>query len=280
MTTGLPSERRQDAPVSRELTRFEEDCHIARAFRARAAVCAYSLVPVKVFHCGLSQEQTEEIKVTISDTQLRHDVEAELDWDTRLDSRQIAVAVNHGTVALSGQVPSYSARQAAEGAALSVAGVRAVANDIIVELPSESSRADAEIAEAAADALKANDQVPVGQVKIAVRGGWITLGGEVKLWHEKAAAENALIGLRGLKGISNDIAIRSNASVTDVETRIVDAFRRRAQLDARQIHIRAMNGTVTLEGHVRTYKERQEAEFATWQAPGVIAVVDELTVQP
>src|SRR5579872_3033100 len=77
-----------------------------------------------------------EIAMKTADLQLRHDVEAELDWDARLDSRQIGVAVKNGVVSLSGHVASYAERRAAEEAAQSVSGVRAVANDILIELPS------------------------------------------------------------------------------------------------------------------------------------------------
>ena len=58
----------------------------------------------------------------ITDTQLRHDVEAELEWDSRFDSRQIGVAVKNGVVALSGYVGSYVERRAAEEAAQAFAG--------------------------------------------------------------------------------------------------------------------------------------------------------------
>jgi hypothetical protein len=87
-----------------------------------------------------------------TDSRLRHDVEAELDWDTRIDDRRIGVAVRNGVVSLTGSVSSYFERQAAEDAAQSVDGVLAVANDIVVALPSDLICNDAEIAEDAATA--------------------------------------------------------------------------------------------------------------------------------
>lgn len=214
------------------------------------------------------------------DLQLRHDVEAELDWDARLDSRQIGVAVKDGVVALSGHVSSYAERCAAEEAAQSVGGVRAVANDLVVELPSEFCRTDAELAEAAVQSLQMNVAVPRDGIKILVRNGWITLDGAVPTWYQKSAAASALSSLPGVKGISNNLLILGRALVSEVHGKIEDAFRRRALLDARQITVRAEDGTVTLDGEVHSWPERQQAELAAWQAPGVSQVIDNLRVRP
>lgn len=215
-----------------------------------------------------------------SDFELRHDVEAELDWDARLDSRQIAVAVKDGVVTLSGHVRSYFERRAAEEAAQSIAGVRAIANDIVIDLPATSQRSDAEIAEAAANAFQTNVAVPAEHIKIMVRAGWITLDGEVPMWHQKRAAEAAIATLPGVRGVSNNIAISTHPSASDVESKILEAFRRRALLDAKHIKVTTSEGTVTLEGEVHSWQERQQAETAAWQAPGVSQVVDNLHVRP
>jgi osmotically-inducible protein OsmY len=218
--------------------------------------------------------------MSMNDLQLRRDVEAELDWDARLDSRQIGVAVKNGVVALSGYVGSYAERRAAEEAVKSVDGVHAVANDILIELPSGAVRTDAQIAEAAVAALQANVAVPAERIRVSVHEGWITLEGEVALWVQRNAAETALGSLRGVKGISNGILINTQVSTEDVRSKIEDAFRRRAHLDARNIRVSAADGTVTLEGQVSTAQERQQAATAAWQASGVSRVIDNLTLRP
>ncbi|HLK71440.1 MAG TPA: BON domain-containing protein, partial [Steroidobacteraceae bacterium] len=113
--------------------------------------------------------------MAINDQELRRDVEAEMDWDMRFDSRQIGVAVKNGVVALSGHVSSYSEKRAAEEAAQAVSGVRAVANDIVIELPSTSRRSDAELAESVLNALQSNVSVPSERIRVFVRDGWVTL---------------------------------------------------------------------------------------------------------
>ncbi|MGA8707119.1 MAG: BON domain-containing protein [Steroidobacteraceae bacterium] len=214
------------------------------------------------------------------DMAIRHDVLSELDWDPRFDSRNIGVAVKNGVVALSGHVGSYAERRGAEEAAQSVAGVTAVANDIIIELAFEAGRTDAELAETAVSALKGNISVPSEHIKMVVRDGWITLDGEVAMWYQKSAAQNALANLLGVKGIINNISIRAFVSATEVKGKIQDAIRRRAQTDAQNIQVQAADGAVTLEGQVSSWAERQQAEMAAWQAPGVCKVIDNLSVRP
>jgi osmotically-inducible protein OsmY len=66
----------------------------------------------------------------------------------------------------------------------------------------------------------------------------------------------------------------------DVKTHIEDAFRRHAQLDADKIRVKVADGTVTLEGEVQSWRERNDAEVAVWAAPGVTTVQDKLTIRP
>jgi len=215
----------------------------------------------------------------ISDTQVRDSVEAELDWDARVDSRKIGVAVKDGIVTLTGHVGSYAQRRAAEEATQSVAGVKAVANDVTIDMPFDGKRTDAEIAQAVIDALAMNVSVPADTIKIAVHDGWITLEGQVPTWYQKSVAEDALTHMRGVTGISNHITVRPQPTVRDVERKITAALHRRAQLDANNIRVSAKDGTVTLDGEVDSWSERSEAEFAAWQAPGVAKVVDNLAVR-
>lgn len=214
-----------------------------------------------------------------SDTQVRDRVEAELDWDVRVDSRQIGVAVKDGIATLTGHVGSYAQRRAAEEATQSVVGVKAVANEITIDLPFDGKRTDAEIAQAAIDALAMNVSVPANAIKVSVHEGWIALEGQVSTWYQKTVAEEALIHMRGVKGISNHITVRSQPSVRDVQSKITAALHRRAQLDANNIHVSESDGTVTLDGEVDSWSERSAAEFAAWQAPGVAKVIDNLAVR-
>lgn len=216
--------------------------------------------------------------MTGDDIQIRHDVEAELDWDTRFDSRNIGVTVKNRIVTLTGHVGSYAESRAALQAAQSISGVSAVANELRVQLPDESVLSDTEIAESAARALKSHAAIPTSGIKLAVQNGWVSLEGEVNYQTQKQTAENAISALRGVLGITNTIGLRIPASSVDVKGQILDAFRRLARLECERIRVSTLDGVVTLEGEVGSLLERQQAESAAWQAPGVSQVIDRLTV--
>jgi osmotically-inducible protein OsmY len=71
-----------------------------------------------------------------TDSMLQQDVIDELLYELGLDASKIGVVANGGVITLTGTVPSYPGRYAAEHAAERVAGVRAVADETKVDLPS------------------------------------------------------------------------------------------------------------------------------------------------
>jgi osmotically-inducible protein OsmY len=215
-----------------------------------------------------------------NDSQLQSDVQCELKWQPSLHAAQIGVATKDGVVTLTGQVAHYSEKTAAEDAAKGVYGVKAVANDISIELPGSSRRTDADIAAAAVSSLKWDFEVPEDKVKIVVRDGRVTLDGTVEWQFQKDAAERCVRYVMGVSGVNNAIGIKPRATAAGVKSKIEDAFRRHADLDARRIAVETIDGKVTLSGSVSSWMEREQADFAAWAAPGVTCVDDQLVVVP
>lgn len=214
-----------------------------------------------------------------SDQQLRNDVLDQLQWEPSIHEAEIATAVKSGVVTLSGDVDSYAEKYAAVRSIERLNGVTAVVDDLRVNLPSAHRRPDTEIAHTAVSALKWDITVPDDKLKMTVRDGWITLDGEVMWQYQKSAAERAIRNLIGVKGVTNLVSVRPHkASAFDVSTKIRDALRRTAELDADHIVVEANDGAVTLEGTVHSYAERRDVERAAWSAPGVSAVDDRIAV--
>ena len=213
-----------------------------------------------------------------SDFQLQHDVQAELQWQPSVDAAHIGVAAKDSIVTLTGQVAHYVEKTAAEDAAKGVYGVKAVANDIVVELLASSRRTDQDIAEAAVNAMNWDFEVPTDKIKVIVKNGWVTLEGNVDWQYQKDAAKRCVQYLMGVTAVTNLIAITPTVKWTDVKSKIEDAFRRNAELDARRIGVDTYNGMVTLNGSVSSWAERDSAVMAAWGAPGVTSVDDQLAV--
>jgi len=214
----------------------------------------------------------------MTDYSVRQDLIDALDYEPGLDARHIAVSVDDGTVTLSGFVRTYVEKCRAEEVVKRVKGVSAIAELLEVRPVGSHLTADDEIAWRAADLLRWHATVPSDTVQVKVEDGWVTLSGEVQWNHERSAAEATIRHLVGVRGVSNQIKIAPVPTATDIRERIVASLRRDADLDAGRITVKVMDHTVTLEGRVRTWAEREAAERAVWSAPEVTAIDDHLTV--
>ncbi len=220
------------------------------------------------------------MKTITSDKLMREAVLRELEWDAQVDADRIAVSANDGAIVLSGHVTTYSDKWDAVKAAERVYGVRAVADEVEVKLPSSSERDDEDIAEDITRHLHTSTAIPK-TVQAEVKNGNVTLRGEVAWPYQRAEAERALKYLWGVKGLANMIAVKPAAPKgSDVAERVSEAIERMAHLDARSIWVTSSNGSVHLHGHVHSFSEKHTAGRAAASAPGVTSVENEVFVTP
>jgi osmotically-inducible protein OsmY len=166
----------------------------------------------------------------------------------------------------------------AEDAAERVCGVKAVTDEIKVDLPSSDKRNDNDIAQAARNALAWDVWVPEEAIKVKVQQGWVTLEGTVDYKYQQTAAEDDVQDLTGVTGVTNLINVRSVVVPSDVKVTIKNAMTRAAELDGENIDVEIDGNKVTLRGNVSSWAERDEAERAAWSAPGVCDVDDQIEI--
>jgi osmotically-inducible protein OsmY len=211
------------------------------------------------------------------DTRTRDLVTRELEWDAAVDASAIGVAAKDGTVTLTGYVDTYSCKLAAEPAAKRIRGVRAVANEI--EVRPKVGRTDADIARDVVRSLELRSTVP-DNVQATVHHGYVTLTGETMWEFQRRDAEKTVRHVRGVRGVVNRIGLAPTTAARNVRQRIVDALYRNADLDARHVTAHAAGDVVTLTGHVGTWLQREIAERAAADAPGIRRVDNQITVDP
>jgi len=209
---------------------------------------------------------------------IREAVESELSFDPQVDTADIAVRNLNGEVALNGTVPSYPQYLAAAAAAQRVGGVTSVLNHLQVVLPPEDYRDDAMLTTAANNALALNVTVPDG-VEATANDGNLTLTGTVSYGSERAAAEQAVAGLVGVRNVRDDIEIVYDADPVDIDLHVQEALDRSALVpDDSDVEVDTSGNVVKLTGRVRTWAEHDAVVGAAWMATGVLEVRDDLSI--
>jgi len=213
-----------------------------------------------------------------TDTQIQQDVIAEIKWEPYLNASEIGVAVKNGIVTLSGHVDSFLKKRSAEKAAKRVAGVKVVAEDIQVGISPDNKKSDTEIAEAILTALKWHSAIRDEKIKIKVEDGNVMLEGEVEWEYERNNAGLVVESLSGVHSVQNLITIKPTISSSDIKQKINASLIRNATVDASKIIVDVVGSKITLNGRVRSYTEKEDAEKVAWASPGVSTVENKIEV--
>jgi osmotically-inducible protein OsmY len=191
------------------------------------------------------------------------------------------VEVDRGVVTLTGTVDSYAKKLAAQEATHQVGGVLDVVNHIHVQAFGQEEGSDTELAHRVRQTLAWNVLVPDHQITSTVEDGWVTLAGQVDVWHQREEAERAIRFLARVRGVTNRITITpQQIAPQDVRRTLHAAIERRALREAAHIQVSVVGGTVILAGRVQSWPEKRAILGAIRHAPGVEAVDDHLRIDP
>jgi osmotically-inducible protein OsmY len=212
------------------------------------------------------------------DNELTADVSDELFWDPKVDSAAIGVSADGGTITLRGTVGSLREKREAKKAAQRVFGVTSVDNQLKVRLMDDDRRADADLRGDVLQALMLDSLIPA-TVDAKVDDGFVTLTGTADYQYQRDEAEFVASNIVGALDVLDEIELTyPTPNAGAVQESIKKAFKRNAAIDANDLTISSHNGTLTIDGTVRSWAEHDEALDAAWAAPGVTSVDDRMSV--
>lgn len=215
------------------------------------------------------------------DEKILADVAEQLNWDARVESKDISIKVMNGNVDLEGEVPTMTGKSAATNDAEQVDGVASVANNLDIQIPqTKTIPADTQILENIRTSLSFNSDVESYKIDVNVDNGWATLEGTVEAYWEKISAEEEVLDINGVLGVSNNIAVVPTEDYLDevIAENIVNALERNALVTADDIDVTVENGIVTLEGVVKTFSIKKAVYDSALYTQGVVGVDNRIIV--
>lgn len=212
-----------------------------------------------------------------NDARILNDTKDELLADPKFDASHIDVTVVDGIATLRGTVTNFVDKHAVEQAVQRVGGVRAIVDEIDVNALETHARRDDDIAAAALSALRWDYYTP-DELKLVVDNGWITLSGEALWAFQRNEAEHIVGRVKGVRGVTNKIVLRSTIQPIDIRVSVEMALKRLAAVEAHKIEIEIDGDCVKLTGKVNSLFERRAAEDAVFQMAGVRRVENNLTL--
>ena len=211
-----------------------------------------------------------------SNAELQTDVQNAIKWEPLMNAAEIGVTAKDGIVSLTGVVDSYAKKMQAENAAKKVNGVKAIVENIEVKFPSSWSKNNIEIANEVLSALKSNWSVPNDKVTVKVEDGWVTLEGELPWNYQRQAAKAGVNYLTGVRGVTNNIKIKSETHDAIEKRDVEDAIARNWAVN--DIKVDVSGTTVALSGTVNSWYQKEEAGRVAWGTPGIWNVKNDLEV--
>jgi osmotically-inducible protein OsmY len=127
--------------------------------------------------------------------------------------------------------------------------------------------------------LKWHTAVQEEKIKIKVEDGIVRLEGEVEWEYQRSTAKSAIEYISGVRSVINSITIKPKVTAADIQQKINAAFMRSATIDASKVAAEVSGGNVTLRGTVRSLAEKNDAEMAAWNAPGVSNVDSRIEIE-
>ena len=225
------------------------------------------------------------------DEEINDKVTHALQDDSATDAYDVDVVVEHGTVTLTGTVPSWAARELSAWVASGVYGVQDIKNLLLIDL--KEHRADDIIQDEIQKRLKADVWVNEDAVLASVKDGVVTLDGVVGSVAEKRRVQSD-VQVAGVKDVDDRLlSVKAWAkgkmrrkgqpgykNDDEIKDTLILAYAYDPRVSVFNPAIEVRHGMVTLTGVVDNLQAKRAAEEVAKYTRGVLWVKNFLKVRP
>ncbi len=214
-----------------------------------------------------------------TDEQICSDIIKQLQWDNRINSTDISVEVKDHIATLSGNVPSYMQKTAAQMDALSIPGVTEVHNHLKI-ITASTTYTDEQITRNINSVLSLSPVINPDSLEIRAEKGIVFLGGSVDEFWKKMQTEEIVFDVPGVKDVVNTLTVVPTNSPYDtaISADILSALQRISNLDIQKINVTVDGGRVTIHGRVPDWQAYTAAHNAAKYTRGVKDLTNKLVI--
>lgn len=197
--------------------------------------------------------------------------------DARVSVSEINIDTADGIVTLSGSVTSLIQVRYAALISKKIGGVRGIVNQLQVQT---NPRSDVAVADDVSVRIERNTASPITDLRINVKEGRVTLGGEAPSYSVGLEAALSAAEVAGVIDVVNQIQIKPQSARPDAEVAsdIGAAFDRDVYLTHMDINVRVESGRVSLHGTVASPFQRERAGTLALRTANVIALNNQLAI--
>lgn len=207
---------------------------------------------------------------------IKKNIVEQLMWDDSVNANDVHVEIIDDTARLTGSVPNYTAKLAAERNAFMVEGIKNVENLLeVIFPPTVTIPTDGEIKSNINNILSWYSDFS-GDIDVEVKNNIVSLTGSVDNYREKVRAEEIANSVKGVIDVLNNINIRQqDFNDTKIENDVKEAFKRNVLVDEAAIDVEVVQGVVVLRGTVKNQLIKKEVSSIAYNTKGVKNVIDD-----
>jgi len=145
-------------------------------------------------------------------------------------------------------------------------------------------KTDAQLQRDVMDELNWEPTIRAAEIGVAVKGGVVTLSGNVDSYAKKWATDRAAKRVLGVKAVAEEIKVSLagpyKRADKDIAQSATNVLAWNYWIPSNRVKVMVQDGRITLSGDVDWYYQKERAEDAVRHLVGVSGVINSITIKP